>query len=49
MSDVVIGICSKCEGDVVMPTAWLGTQEPRPRCKACGAVKKKRFPIVDME
>jgi hypothetical protein len=44
--DIVIGNCSKCKGDVVMPVAWLGTQPPRATCRA---VKKKDLPIVEMK
>ena len=43
----VIGICSICGGDVVMPTRPMAS--PQAYCQTCGAVKKRNLPIIPME
>lgn len=47
--DRVIGTCSNCGGDVVIPQVWYGITPPTPRCSKCGATPIKRnMPIIDM-
>lgn len=50
MSDAVLGRCSLCGGDVVLPRHWAGVG-PAPRtCAACGAVESKsNLPVIQME
>lgn len=45
----VIGRCSKCGGDVCVPTVWLGLQPPVPTCSSCGARKARNLPTIEME
>lgn len=37
MSVRAIGICTRCGGDVVVPTFWIGLMPPRPSCTGCKA------------
>lgn len=36
---VQVGVCSRCTGPVMMPSAWSGTMEPQRTCSVCGAVE----------
>jgi uncharacterized Zn finger protein len=38
----ILGRCSQCGGNVVVPTIWHGIIPPTPRCESCGAVKKQK-------
>lgn len=49
MTNKVIGSCSICGGNVVVPTSWYGVYPPEPTCETCGAVKKRSLPVVEME
>jgi hypothetical protein len=45
----VIGTCSNCHGDVVVPNVWYGINPPVPTCSQCGATPVKRnMPVIDM-
>lgn len=43
----IIGKCSLCGGDVVIPYVWHGTIPPKPTCSFCGATQK--MPVIEME
>lgn len=45
----IVGKCSKCGGDVVVPKHWMGIYTPVPLCMKCGAIKKNHLPIIKME
>lgn len=46
----VIGACSLCGGEVVVPTIWMGVTPPVPRCKKCDAVKAPQsLPVIPMK
>lgn len=47
----VIGVCSLCGGDVVVPAGpWAGVKPPEAHCAKCGAVRAKpRRPVIPME
>ena len=40
---VQIGVCSLCNGAVMMPKYWSGTNQPTPTCSVCGAVEKPHY------
>jgi hypothetical protein len=44
----VVGICSRCGGDVTLPTIWHGVVPPVPTCEECGAMANLRpnLPII---
>jgi len=45
---VFVGTCSRCGGDVVVPSGpWASVVPHRPHCQDCGAQAAKG-PIVDM-
>lgn len=48
MNDVVIGTCSICGGDVVVPKVWFGVNTPSARCTRCGAMEKRDLPVIPM-
>lgn len=41
----IVGTCSKCGGDVIVPEIWGGTIPPKPQCRGCGAVAK--MPVIE--
>ena len=48
----VIGLCSKCGGEVVSlkyHTFRHVTQFTPPKCSKCGAIVKKDLPIIQMD
>lgn len=46
----VIGSCSLCGGDVVLPGEWGGLEPPTPTCRSCGARKAQPGrPEIPME
>jgi hypothetical protein len=46
----ILGTCSLCDGAVVVPTHWAGTQPPIPACMKCGATKKRPHGnVIEME
>jgi hypothetical protein len=49
INETYVGVCSNCGGDVVLPEIWYGTNKPEPRCGSCGAIAKKKGPIIEME
>lgn len=49
MTDIVIGRCSICGGNVTRPQSWLMVgPPPPPRCDSCGSVARNQHPLVDM-
>jgi hypothetical protein len=44
--DMVIGSCSICGGNVVVPKVWYGMQTPMPTCSKCGAIEQ--LPVIKM-
>ncbi len=49
---LIIGTCSLCRGDVVIPKIWCGGPAPVPRCRDCLSIKDDtlRFkPIIPMK
>lgn len=42
----VIGQCSNCGGDVLVPEVWGGVDKPRPTCNRCGATAMR--PTIPM-
>lgn len=52
MSYQIMGRCSKCNGNVVMPHVYhsvVPPVPPVPTCQACGATKKDDRPVIEME
>ena len=47
MMDSILGACSICGGDVVVPGIWYGVMPPTPTCSSCGAMKAR--PVVSMD
>ena len=45
----ILGKCSKCSGNVVVPLLWHGIFPPVPHCTQCGAKKKDDRKIIEME
>lgn len=49
MSVRVMGICSICGGQVVVPHVWHGIYPPKPECVACHAVAASpEKPVIPM-
>lgn len=48
MSNKIIGKCSLCNGNVVIPELWFGVQPPIATCQTCGGVEKNKLPVIDM-
>jgi len=49
-NDQVVGKCSICGGDVVLPFFYLSVKPPVPRCVICGAVAKQdNRQVIPME
>lgn len=45
----IIGICSLCRGQVIVPMIWHGVNKPTPICQSCGAVALTApLPIIPM-
>ena len=44
----IIGSCSKCGGYVSVPEVWMGVNPPIPTCNSCGATKKEKLPVIEM-
>lgn len=44
----VIGTCSLCGGQVVLPELWGGIVPPDATCSRCGAVAAQSGPIITM-
>lgn len=49
----IVGTCSICGGDVVVPVIWHGVVPPTPQCVSCHAVaedqnKKRVIPMRPM-
>lgn len=46
----VIGRCSICNGNVVVPDVWMGVIPPTPTCSSCGATKSinDHLPVIEM-
>lgn len=47
MTDRIMGECSCCGGDVVVPLAWLGVHPPTPACRSCGATAKVFRTVIE--
>lgn len=45
----MIGKCSNCGGDVVIPNAYYSVRPPKPQCQECHATVKSKLPVVEME
>jgi hypothetical protein len=45
----ILGKCSKCGGDVKVPSVWMSVVPPVPTCSSCGATKKDSRPTIEME
>lgn len=44
-----IGTCSKCGGDIQVPSHWFGTAPPEQRCSRCGSVAANAYgPVIPM-
>ena len=47
---IIVGSCSLCGGEVVVPRFIWSVIEPIPTCRKCGATEaKKKLPVIDME
>ena len=47
---IVVGTCSLCGGDVVVPKFIWSVIKPIPTCRKCGATEaKKKLPVIDMK
>lgn len=44
----IIGKCSICGGNVIVPEFWHGIYPPIPKCDSCHAVKEDNLPIIPM-
>lgn len=44
----ILGECSICGGNVIMPTIWHGIYPPTPTCSTCSAVAEIR-PTIKMK
>lgn len=44
----IIGQCSICGGNVVVPTVCWSVNPPVPICESCGAVKRNELPVIPM-
>jgi len=50
MNDHIIGKCSLCGGDVVLPVVWSGIVPPTPRCRMCWAeAASPCVPVIPMQ
>ena len=49
MSDVVIGTCSLCGGQVILPNVRESVFPPVPQCAQCGATAAQHGPVIPME
>ena len=49
--DTIIGRCSLCTGNVIVPEAWYGITIPalKPTCTQCGAQAQEQVPLIMME
>ena len=47
--DKLIGVCSECRGQVIVPEIWMGKDTPRALCQNCGALAMEQLPIIQME
>lgn len=47
----IVGTCSKCGGNVCVPTIWGSTVPAIPTCSSCGATAKRNphLPIIETE
>lgn len=45
----VLGSCSICGGNVVIPLVWMGIYPPTPYCNSCGAVREEEKKIIKMK
>lgn len=43
---MLVGSCSICGGEVLVPKAWSGLYPPVPTCRQCGGTAKK--PVIEM-
>lgn len=44
----IIGQCSICGGNVVVPVVWWSVVPPQPYCVNCGATKRDDRPVIPM-
>jgi len=44
----IIGTCSKCGGMFSVPNIWMSVVPPVPECLTCGAIKKEKLPVIEM-
>lgn len=49
MAEYIVGACSICGGDVVVPAVYHGIHQPIPSCRQCGATKKDDRKVIQME
>ena len=47
--DRLIGVCSECRGQVIVPEIWRGRETPRALCQDCGALAREQLPVIQME
>ena len=46
----LVGTCSICGGEVVLPVVYWIVVQPVPACKRCGAkTNQPKAPVIDME
>ena len=48
INERVVGRCSICGGEVVIPTVFWSVVQPIPTCKSCGAVMRNQGPVIPM-
>ena len=49
MNYTILGRCSICSGNVVVPNVWYGVVPPVPECQSCHAVQQDDRPVIKME
>ncbi len=49
MSYKIIGRCSECGGNVVVPAIWYGVNPPTPYCESCHATMVNNLPVIPMK
>lgn len=47
MNERILGVCSCCGGEVVVPAMWSGIHAPKPVCRSCGAqATNNALPVI---